>query len=256
MFSTTEITSHEEISDNVIHQRLLYAYVKAAEMLHGEVLELGCGAGRGFEMVLQQCARYTGVDKNKKLLAFHRERHPEHTFIEHHMPPLNFLESNTFDFVISFQVIEHIQDDAHFLQEIHRVLKPGGKAIITTPNIELSLTRNPWHIREYTHEQLSDLIGQYFQDFTLKGVLGNEKVMAYYERNKASVEKITRFDVLNLQYRLPRAVLQVPYDLLNRLNRRKLQQGNQSLVAEVTTADYFLTDDAARGFDFFCIMQK
>lgn len=41
----------------------------------------------------------------------------------------------TFDVVISVEVVEHVQDQFHFCREILRVLKPGGTAIVTTPNI-------------------------------------------------------------------------------------------------------------------------
>ena len=70
------------------------------------------------------------------------------------IPPLNGLDDNSFDSIVSFQVIEHIQDDMLFLKEIHRVLKPGGIALLTTPNRRMSLSRNPWHIREYLSDEL------------------------------------------------------------------------------------------------------
>ncbi|MBT34000.1 MAG: SAM-dependent methyltransferase [Thalassobius sp.] len=256
MFSTTEITSHEETSDNVIHQRLFYAYVEAAKMLEGEVLEIGCGAGRGMQLVAENCEKYTGIDKNEELLALHRKTYPNFKFISKNIPPLDFIESNSIDTVISFQVIEHIEDDELFIKEIERVLKPGGKAIITTPNIKLSLTRNPWHVREYTYDQLLALAKKYFNKVELKGITGSEKVMEYYEQNKLSVEKITRFDIFNLQYKLPRRILQVPYDILNRINRKSLEKGNDSLVKQVSLADYHFDEHADKCFDFFCIMEK
>ncbi len=85
------------------------------------------------------------------------------------------------------------------LREIHRVLQPGGLALITTPNRKMSLTRNPWHIREYLPEELAALAAKIFPNVQMKGITGNDKVMAYYEENKRSVKRITRFDILNLQ---------------------------------------------------------
>ncbi|GIS31642.1 MAG: hypothetical protein Ct9H90mP3_4380 [Flammeovirgaceae bacterium] len=41
----------------------------------------------------------------------------------------------------SFQVIEHIKNDKLFIKEIHRILKPGGKALISNPNISMTLTK-------------------------------------------------------------------------------------------------------------------
>lgn len=256
MFSTTEITSHEISSDNVIHQRLFYAYVKAASMIGGNVLELGCGAGRGMQVIAEACEDYTGIDKNQELLASHRQTYPKFTFLEQNMPPLKGLADNTFDYVITFQVIEHIENDHLFLKEIYRVLKSGGQLIITTPNITKSLTRNPWHIREYTAKQLETLLQKYFDTTEVKGISGTQQVLDYYEKNKASVAKITRFDIFNLQYKLPRQVLQVPYDLLNRFNRKKLMEQNDGLVNKVTVEDYFFCEDASEGFDFFCIASK
>ncbi|MBX2843361.1 MAG: class I SAM-dependent methyltransferase [Flammeovirgaceae bacterium] len=256
MFSTTEITSHEDQSDNVIHQRLFYAYVKAAEIISGDVLEIGCGAGRGLQLLADKCDNYTAIDKNKELLDLHQKAYPNFKFIHENIPPLSFLEDNSFDYIISFQVIEHLYNDNLFIKEIQRVLKPGGKAIITTPNIKLSLTRNPWHVREYTAVQLEELMGKHFKEVDLKGITGSKKVMDYYQSNKESVRKITRFDILNLQYRLPRQILQVPYDILNRINRKSLQKKNNQLVSDVTIEDYLLSDQADESFDFFCIAKK
>ena len=78
------------------------------------------------------------------------------------IPPLNNIEENSVDYVVSFQVTEHIQDDNSFLKEIYRVLKPGGSVILTTPNKLMSLTRNPWHIREYTTTEIKKLIKKVF----------------------------------------------------------------------------------------------
>jgi|SRR5665213_808848 len=47
-------------------------------------------------------------------------------------------ESNSVAGVVSFQVIEHLENPHHFVREIFRVLKPGARAVITTPN--------PFHI--------------------------------------------------------------------------------------------------------------
>ncbi|MDX2305879.1 MAG: class I SAM-dependent methyltransferase [Microscillaceae bacterium] len=256
MFSTTEITSGEKISDNPVHQRLVCAYVEASKIISGNLLEVGCGFGRGLDLLVANSSTYTAIDKNKKLIDQLSQQYPSLTFIEQHIPPFKGIADNNFDFVVSFQVIEHIVDDQSFVKEIHRVLKPGGSAIITTPNIKLSLTRNPWHVREYTAEDLKKLLGKYFPEVQTQGIHGNEKVMQYYAENKAAVQKITRFDIFNLQYRLPRQLLQVPYDLLNRLNRKNLHKQNTGLVAEIDYTDYFLSEKPEESLDLFYRVRK
>jgi 2-polyprenyl-3-methyl-5-hydroxy-6-metoxy-1,4-benzoquinol methylase len=255
-FSTTEITSSQIVSDNPVHQRLFFAYHTAAQLISGNLLEIGCGVGRGLDVLAESSTQYTGVDKNDQLLEQLRQAYPKLHFISRHIPPLDGIASNSFDYVVTFQVIEHIPNDDLFIKEIHRVLKPGGKLLLTTPNIKLSLTRNPWHIREYTAAGLEQLIGRYFAKLDKQGVHGNEKVMAYYEKNKKAVEKITRFDIFNLQYRLPRTILQIPYDILNRMNRKSLMKGNDGLVNEINFDDYYLSRNVENCLDFFYIAEK
>jgi hypothetical protein len=48
----------------------------------------------------------------------------------------------------------------------------------------------------------------------------------------------------------------VPYDLLNRLNRQRLQQRHTGLVGQVTVDDYHFSEQARDGFDFFCLARK
>ncbi len=256
MYKTTEIASSEIISDNPVHQRLLFPYIEAAKFISGNLLEIGCGTGRGVAVLAQSVSNYTGVDKNEPLMLKLTAEYPEFKFIDMFLPPLKGLADNSFDYIVTFQVIEHIEDDNEFIKEAHRVLKPGGKLVLTTVNRKFSLSRNPWHVREYLAHELKGLILKHFASIETKGVHGNEKVMNYYEQNKRSVEKITRFDIFNLQYRLPRWMLQIPYDIANRLSRNIIQKSDKQLVSGITYQDYFLNDDAENCFDFFYIATK
>ena len=88
---------------------------------------------------------------------------------------------NTFDVVIAGEIIEHLIDTDKFLEKIYRVLKPGGKLVVTTPNLAsfgrrlmLLLGKNPFietslkqsvggsapvgHIRYFTVKTLEDLL--------------------------------------------------------------------------------------------------
>lgn len=253
---TTEITSEKITSDNPIHQRLFKAYVVAKDYVRGNFLEVGCGEGRGVDTLLPLVHQYTAVDKLKSVLDELRKQYPAVNFISMNIPPLQGLNDNTYNSIASFQVIEHIQDDFLFLKEIHRVLKPGGIALITTPNRKMSLSRNPWHIREYLADELKTLAGKIFNEVEMKGITGNEKVMKYYEDNKQSVQRITRWDIFNLQYHLPASVLRIPYEILNRWNRNKLQSGDSSLVSNIHHQDYLVTNNADEALDLLLIVHK
>ena len=253
---TTEITSEAIASDNPIHQRLFKAYVVAADYVGGEILEIGCGEGRGVATLLEHATSFTAVDKIKDVIDSLQKRYPRGKFVSMNLPPLTSLNDNTYDFVVSFQVIEHIENDSLYLKEIHRVLKPGGTALITTPNRKMSLSRNPWHIREYLPDELSSLAKKFFSHVQMKGITGNEKVMKYYEENKKSVRRFTRFDIFNLQYNLPASVLRIPYEILNRWNRNRLQSSDRGLVSDIRHEDYIVVDDATNALDLLLIVRK
>jgi len=252
---TTEIASETITSDNPIHQRLLKAYVVAADKVHGNLLEVGCGEGRGVAWLTPKVEKFSAIDKIATVVEGLKKKFPQGNFVSGNIPPLPY-DDKTFDCVVSFQVIEHIKDDNLYLKEISRVLKPGGFALISTPNRPMSLSRNPWHEREYTADELTSLAKKYFTNVEMKGIAGNEKVMQYYERNKKSVDKMMRWDIFDLQHKLPASILRMPYEMLNRLNRNKLKEAADELVASIRHEDYILSDKPTESLDLFLIARK
>ena len=254
-FQTAERVSRTDMSDNYVFQRSMLAYVEAAKRISGDVLEIGTGSGYGVEIIAPHCDTFVTIDKHRSP-AVDNIGQDHVRFMEMKVPPLRTIEDESVDYVVSFQVIEHIPKDKELLKEIHRILRKGGKLIISTPNRKMSLTRNPWHVREYTIEEFKSLLAKDFAQVEALGVSGNDKIMEYYEKNKKAVEKITRFDIFNLQYLLPRFLLQIPYDILNRLNRRKLLKNNTSLVSDISMDDYRIEEVHEQCFDLFYIAQK
>ena len=207
---TTEITSDKIASDNPLHNRLLSAYTLSKKFISGDVLELGCGEGRGIDIILKKSKSYRAIDKIKSVIDELSLKYKNNNFSTSNFPPLDEIQDNSFDTIISFQVIEHINDDELFISEIKRILRPGGIALITTPNIKMTLTRNPWHIREYTSKQLRDLCEKYFSSVEVNGISGNEKVIKYYNQNLDSVQRFKKLDVFNLEKRLPNFIYKIP----------------------------------------------
>lgn len=249
---TAERVSAQDASDNYVFQRSILAYHKASEIVSGRVLEIGTGMGYGVRIVAPHTEEFITIDKSEA----YAEPLPENAhFLQMAAPPIRF-EDESFDYVISFQVIEHIKQDKEFVKEVWRVLKKGGRFIVSTPNAPMSLTRNPWHVREYTGGELQALLGSEFSEVEMYGVNGNEKIMEYYEKNRKGVEKITRFDILDLQHRLPRWILQIPYDILNRINRRRLLKGNQELTTSIKMEDYNVGELSGKSFDLYFIAKK
>ena len=253
ILQTAERVSDQDLSDNFVYQRSVLAYFEASKLVSGNVLEIGFGEGYGMRVLSPKVANYTAIDKHYKDF---KDLPSNVKIINQQVPPLSMFADESFDFVVSFQVIVHIKNDKFFVKEISRVLKKGGKFIVTTPNIKMSLTRNPWHIREYKLDELKNLLSKDFSEIDCKGVLGNEKVSAYYLENKKSVQRIMRFDIFRMQYWLPRWILQIPYDIMNRRNRKKLLTQNTSLVADIKMDDYFVDSATDNCFDWFFVAKK
>ncbi|MFI3305104.1 MAG: methyltransferase domain-containing protein [Rikenellaceae bacterium] len=254
--ATAERVSRDA-SDNFVYQRSRLAYIYASEHLNGRVLEIGTGSGYGIEILAPHCTKFVTLDKHLPSVDRDHTLPSNVEMVNCTVPPLPFPD-NSFDHVVTFQVIEHIESDTEFVAEIYRVLKPGGHLIVSTPNAPMSLTRNPWHVREYSAEALTALLRTKFdeQQIVEMGVVGNSKVMEYYEENRKGVAKITRLDIFDLQHRLPRALLQLPYDILNRINRRRLLRDNRDLTQGIDLTDYQLSEQTDRAFDLLYTAQK
>lgn len=136
------------------HQRRFAACLDMLE-LDGDmrVLDAGCGSGVFADLVAQHPgARVTAVDGNPAAIAFAREKYPRSNleFRQGLVDELDFVPSS-FDRISCLEVIEHIHLDQakHMLATFHRLLRPGGRLVISTPNV-----RSYWPALEWTLDQL------------------------------------------------------------------------------------------------------
>jgi hypothetical protein len=80
--------------------------------------------------------------------------------------------------------------------------------------------------------------------------------MEYYQKNRESVHRIMRFDILRMQWWLPASLLKIPYDILDRRNRKRLHGENQQLTESITMEDYSINRVDEGCFDLFYIATK
>ena len=119
--------------------------------------QLGClldvGAGRGNALVgfVRNGFDVKGVDKNITPLSDMDIRECD---LEKDILPFN---DNSFDWVYSKSVIEHISNTHHFIQEIYRVLKPDGAVVCLTPDWGTDYKifwDDPTHVKPFTRRGL------------------------------------------------------------------------------------------------------
>lgn len=165
----------------LIYLRHVAAYEFAQSYILGKsVLDLGCGAGYGTKTLASLGAgQITGIDlSSTNLPEIDRVGKP---FINGNILKLPFPD-RTFDTIVSFQVIEHIDNELRYLAEVYRVLSPGGIFILSTPNKALRLLPfqppfNPYHVREYTLNSFGKALKQQFSEVELLGLQATSEVM-------------------------------------------------------------------------------
>jgi ubiquinone/menaquinone biosynthesis C-methylase UbiE len=99
-----------------------------------KILDLGCGNGRLVELFRGKNIEYTGIDNSQKLIEIARQKYSNVNFQFFDGLKIPFPD-NHFDVVYCIAVLHHIPGidlRQEFLREARRVLKPGGKLILTT----------------------------------------------------------------------------------------------------------------------------
>jgi SAM-dependent methyltransferase len=253
ILATAERTGKGSAADNYIIARHLFAYENVRNKLGNLVIELGSGTCYGMNNLSQNCVSYIGVDK---YFPPGLQLQSGCSLFKSKLPDLRNIGTNSYDTVICFQVIEHIEEDTSLCDEMYRILKPGGRLFLTTPNKNMSLTRNPYHVREYNCTTMDKLIGSRFSKYTVQGIYGDSTVMEYYNINRAQIEKITKWDLFNLQYRLPSWILQIPYSIANNINRHLLFKTDTNLTNSLHYSNFFLGDASPTCLDFFVTAEK
>jgi SAM-dependent methyltransferase len=113
-------------------QRRLDMILKAADKrIKGKVLENGCGVGMYIEHISPFGGTVIGLEYDFERAT---EAHVNSPHILNAAGESIPLPSSTFDLILSHEVIEHVQDDRAAVQEMIRVLRPGGRVIIFCPN--------------------------------------------------------------------------------------------------------------------------
>jgi SAM-dependent methyltransferase len=112
-------------------RRLDMVLESAGERLQGRVLENGCGVGTYVEHLARIGGAVYGLEYDFERAAEARQRSPHIlNAAGEHLP----FPDESFDLVLSHEVLEHVQDDRLALTEIARILRTGGRLALFVPN--------------------------------------------------------------------------------------------------------------------------
>jgi SAM-dependent methyltransferase len=228
-FTGERLSGGGDASFAVDMERHMAAYRFAAEHAAGKtVLDAGCGEGYGAAYLADVAAAVTGVDRAEPIaVARARHHHPRLGFEVADLERLDAL-GRRFDLVVSFQVIEHLPRPERFLADLAARVAPGGGLIVTTPNRLMSVSENPYHLREWTAPELLALAAPVVPGVAVLGMHGSERVLAYERARGEQVRRILRLDPLGLRNWLPGFVVRGVFPRLARLVRRRVAAGDGS----------------------------
>jgi SAM-dependent methyltransferase len=181
---TGERTLPDVPAENYWYRRHLVVYRWIAERCAGlDVVDMACGEGYGTDVLASRAGHVTGVDANP-------EAH-EHARLKYTRPGVSFARelvesySEPCDVVVFLQTIEHVQNPGEILDHFRSMLRPGGVAYVSTPNV-LTLappgaekSGNPWHVKEYRAEEFRALCEGSFDRVELLGVRHARKLRVH-----------------------------------------------------------------------------
>lgn len=151
-------------------------YIFAADYCQGKlVLDAGCGMGYGSEFLGRYAHSVVGIDLDAATVEHCRHTYsaPQFQCADAERLPRDW--DNRFDTVVAFEAIEHFADADAFLQAVRRVLKPGGRFLVSTPNKAANpINCNEFHVREYRKHEFERLLaGCGFGEIEVHGQCSN-----------------------------------------------------------------------------------
>lgn len=157
----------------------LFEYIACKEFISpgDRVLDFGCNSGTGIDAIYNTQNEFHGIDVVPELKGLFADKYKDKSNVhlsivtEGEVP----FEDNYFDVVLALNLIEHLEDVQHYLKELRRITKPGGRVIIATVNRHFRLYPwqkpwNPYHVTEFGKKSLEKLLAPHFDSIDLRGI--------------------------------------------------------------------------------------
>jgi len=153
----------------------VHRYVFAGELVEGKtVLDAACGEGYGAHALAAKAKHVTGVDLSESTIthAVRRYSASNLSFQQADCCDLPFADGH-FDCIVSFETLEHLENQRQMLKEFRRVLAPQGFLLISSPDkavyTDQLQNHNIFHLRELYRQELEALLLEEFPEIRLFG---------------------------------------------------------------------------------------
>ncbi|MDZ4704230.1 MAG: methyltransferase domain-containing protein [Saprospiraceae bacterium] len=154
-----------------------------AEPQPGKALNLGAGEGDYDAMIAKHCRELVSCDINEQDVNYAKALNHEVPNVEYRVEnALNLtFPDNTFDLLLSMEVIEHVGHPERMVSEVRRVLKPGGLALITFPSLDFPFTYDPINriLSWFSNEKISQGAYAFGHEYLISPAKFREWAAAY-----------------------------------------------------------------------------
>jgi SAM-dependent methyltransferase len=153
----------------------LHRYAWASTLAKGKsVLDLASGEGYGSNMLSAEASVVVGIEIDEQAVRHAAAKYlrPNLKFIQGSITRIP-LEEKSFDLIVCFEAIEHIEEHEQLLCEVKRLLKPDGLLLVSTPNKTVyshpEAEHNPFHVKELTFDEFNGLLSRHFAQVRFLG---------------------------------------------------------------------------------------
>lgn len=200
------VTPDRIVRDHVERYRFAARFVRGAR-----VLDVACGTGYGSEILGRGGAAHViGVDLSAESATYAANHYATGSvgFLVGDATQLGFKPA-AFEAVVSFETLEHLPAAGDFLDEVSRVLKPGGVFVCSTPNRPITTNSDdpravstPFHAREFTVGEFLELLRQRRFAVTLYGQRLIPSLLAAPLVRRRFLGRLARWTGLDFEFRI------------------------------------------------------
>lgn len=127
----SEIINLNRYPRNTYEASINFADIKPSDCL----LKIGTGMGFHFDYYLKKTKNIYALDISERNINFCKNKYGDKVKFEvHDIDERTNYKDETFDYIVGVDVIEHLHNRYNPMEEFHRILKPGGRLLIVTPN--------------------------------------------------------------------------------------------------------------------------
>lgn len=203
----------------------LHRYAFAATLVKGKrVLDMASGEGYGSNMLAESAAAVVGVDMDETTVrhASTKYSRPNLQFISGQITATPLPDGHSFDVIVCFEAIEHIEEHEKLLAEVKRLLKFDGLFLVSTPNKVAYHEDNPYHVKELYLEEFQQLLSRHFKNVTYLGqrIHVHSNIWPMQSTNSSRVQELviargdSEFGFVSNDKRVPLYVIAVASDSL------------------------------------------